>query len=393
MHVLYLNTEDLSRDVSSGRVHFWALAKWMARAGCRVTISAPRYRGAIVDVPPPLGRLLFAVPFKNSVSLFLFECLLFLSLPWIALRHRPDVVLVRGGGPGWIPGLVFLGFRLFGIPVVLECNGITWLEFAERGFSSAVVWMVRRSAWQQAWTCNRLIAVTREIGDAYCALAGRPLEDAVEIPNGVDPTEFQLTEESRRLARKRFGIGADQCVAGYVGSFSVWHGIPEIIDAAEILRSRGTPEVLFVLIGKGERFAFAHSEQARLDLPNLRLEGSARNREELRDWMSCFDIGLCTNHPVHSCSPLKFFEYLACGIPVVASGSPQMLRLIDIEGSGIRMDSPSGAEIADAVAAIRRDAHHWREVGRENRRLAEQTHSWQRVAERVIGVMTDVLRR
>ena len=129
MNVLYLNTEDLAKGVASGRVHFWAICGAMRDLGCRVSVVAPRYHGALIKLPTGISGFLLPVPFKNFISLLLFEILLLLSIPWIVLRYRPAALLVRGGGPGFIPGLIFWGFRMLGVRVVLECNGITWEEF------------------------------------------------------------------------------------------------------------------------------------------------------------------------------------------------------------------------------------------------------------------------
>ena len=387
MHLLYLNTEDLSREVSAGRVHFWAVARGLAALGCRVTVVAPRYRGKQISLPSGIFGLFLPVPFKNALSLLAFELQLLLLIPWLVVRQRPTSVLVRGGGPAWIPALSFIAFRLCGVPVTLECNGIAWEELVKRQASPLLVWFVRFSAWQQARTCNRIIGVTREIGDAYCDLARRPRAVATEIPNGVDPGELSVSEEERLAARRAQGIPDDCLVVGYVGSFTVWHGIPEVLDAAASLRALGVDNVVFLLAGTGEFLAEAHRRKEAGALENVRFLGQARDRNELRCWMASFDVGLCTNRPGHW-SPLKFFEYLALGIPIIGSGVPQVLRILREADAGIAMETPSGEQIADVVRTILDNRERWNEVGRKNRQLAESVHSWANVAEQVRAVLS-----
>ena len=180
--------------------------------------------------------------------------------------------------------------------------------------------MVRFSAWQQARTCHHIMGVTQEIGQAYCNLAGRPVTDATEIPNGVDPSEFTVDLDTRLAARHKRSISPTQFVVGYVGSFSVWHGIPALLEAVEILQQTRPGEILFALVGNGECFAEATRCKEQKQLDNLWLPGPARDRQDLHGWMTCFDVGLCTNLPIQG-SPLKYFEYLACGIPVLGSGA------------------------------------------------------------------------
>lgn len=386
MNVLYVNTEDLSKGVASGRVHFWAICRAMRDLGCRVTVVAPRYHALPIKLPDGISGFLLPVPFKNFISLLLFELLLLLSIPWVVLRYRPAALLVRGGGPGFIPGLIFLGFRMLGVRVVLECNGITWEEFQQRGFSAAVTRMVRFSAWQQARACHHVIGVTQEIGQTYCRLAGRPLTDACEIPNGVDPDEFNIDHDLRHRERQQRRILPAQFVVGYVGSFSVWHGILPILDAVEILRQTRPTEVLFVLVGDGECFAEASQRKELRHLDNLLLPGAASDRHDLRGWMTCFDVGLCPNMPAHG-SPLKYFEYLACGIPVIGSGAPQLLRFIRSDNTGVALDVLNGEAIAEAIEQMLSRRETWQRVGVHNRKLAAEKHSWKHVAARVVEVL------
>jgi glycosyltransferase involved in cell wall biosynthesis len=386
MNVLYLNTEDLTQDVSSGRVHFWAICRELQRMGANVTVVAPgyRFRKIVPAIDVPCWGI--TVPLKNFISLLLFEIALLFSVPWIVLRKRPEALLVRGGGPGFIPGLVFFAFRLFGVRVVLECNGITWEEFRERGFPVPVSWMVRFSAWQSALACHHIIGVTREIADAYCDLASRPRTDGTEIANGVDPAEFVFSPSYRKRIRAERSVPEDAFIVGYVGAFSVWHGIPLMVDAAEILHKKHNQVVRFVLVGTGECYREAEAKREAGNLENLLLTGQATSRQDLSAWMACFDVGLCINLPSQR-SPLKYFEYLACGIPVIGSGVPQLARLIDGDKTGIFLAAATGEKIAEAIESMHSERSHWSTVGARNRLLSEQQHSWQSVARQVYDLL------
>ena len=88
-------------------------------------------------------------------------------------------------------------------------------------------------------------------------------------------------------------------------------------------------------------------------------------------------------------SPLKYFEYLACGIPVLGSGAPQLIRLIRSDNTGIAMDLPSGPAIAQALEQMLADRSAWKKVGENNRTLAEEKYSWRKVAERVMNIVRE----
>lgn len=386
MNVLYLNTEDLTRDVSSGRVHFWAICHELRELGANVTIIAPRYRCRPLRPFVNVRCLGIPVPFKNFISLLLFECALLVLVPLIVLRFRPHALLVRGGGPGIAIGLVFLFFRLFGVRVVLECNGITWDEFRERHYSRFVTSIVRFGAMQQAAFCHHIIGVTQEIADAYCDLANRSRTHGTEIANGVYPEDFTFTQDERRKAREDRNIASSQFVVGYVGAFSVWHAIPLIIDAAQILHAKYGSKICFALVGDGDDLMVAKARKQDLGLENLLLPGAALSRDDLQQWMSCFDLGLCINLPTHR-SPLKYFECLARGIPVIGSGAPQLQRMIESDHTGLYLPQLSDAALADAIEQIYLAPETWRVVGEHNQRLAREQHTWRQVAERVYAVL------
>ena len=221
-----MTTEDLSVGSTSGKVHFLAVSRELHKLGHQVTILSPRYGSDEISLPDEFAGLHYWVPGKNALGLFWF------AATWIKLRYRPDVLLVRGGGPGWIPGIFFCLFRLLGIPVVLECNGITWTEFAQRGFSRLATKLVYFSAWQQAVSANRLIGVTREIADAYAKLGRRCPSKSNAISNGTYPEQFNFSKQKRLASRQRLGIPADALVVGYVGAFSRWHGVTRVAQAA-----------------------------------------------------------------------------------------------------------------------------------------------------------------
>jgi len=384
-----MTTEDLSIGSTSGKVHFLAVSRELLKLGHQVTILSPRYGSGEISLPDKLFGLHYWVPGKNALGLFWFEVWLAFVAAWIKLRYRPDVLLVRGGGPGWIPGLFFYVFRLWGIPVVLECNGITWTEFAQRGFSRLATKLVYFSAWQQAVSANRLIGVTSEIADAYAKLGRRCPSKSYAISNGTYPEQFNFSKQKRLASRQRLGISDGALVVGYVGAFSRWHGVTQIAQAAkELQEGSGQENVLFLLVGSGNSWNDVDDLRKTLHLENIRLTGQSVDREELRDLVACFDVGLCTYTSIHG-SSLKLFEYMAAGIPILASGFPEVLRIVKEHEVGIVLDSPTPQAITDSIRTILHDREHWQNVGLRGREVVAQNYSWSHTARHVERVLLD----
>ena len=75
-------------------------------------------------------------------------------------------------------------------------------------------------------------------------------------------------------------------------------------------------------------------------------------------------------------SPLKVFEYMASGLPVVAPALPRLRALVENGREGILYHPPTPAALADALSALR-DPDVRARMGRAARARAESEYSWQ----------------
>jgi glycosyltransferase involved in cell wall biosynthesis len=158
----------------------------------------------------------------------------------------------------------------------------------------------------------------------------------------------------------------------YVGGISRIRGILEIIDAAELAGVR------LILAGQ-----FISEE--------LRAEAMARpgwkwveelgmiSRDATVQVMRRSFAGLVVLHatPNHIVSePNKMFEYMAAGLPVIASDFPLWRRFVENEGAGVVVDPMDRARVAEEIRKLRDNPEHARQLGIRGRHAVEEIYNW-----------------
>jgi glycosyltransferase involved in cell wall biosynthesis len=80
----------------------------------------------------------------------------------------------------------------------------------------------------------------------------------------------------------------------------------------------------------------------------------------------------------------KFFEFMAFGLPIIASDFPAWRRLISDQGVGICVDPENPQAVAAAVRRLRGNPSEAEEMGRRGRELVRQFYNWEVQAKRLI---------
>lgn len=198
-------------------------------------------------------------------------------------------------------------------------------------------------------------------------------------PTTVDVNNFPLIKEFENTAR--WAEKNDQVC--YIGSISAMRGIREMVRACEFLKSPAR-------LGIGGRFAESALESEVAGFPGWRRVDALGflDRAAVRDVMARSKAGLVTLHPAINyldALPIKMFEYMAAGIPVIASNFPLWRKIIEGNQCGLCVDQSDPKEIAAAIDYLIWNPEIAEQMGRNGHNAILNEYNWPTESDKLIG--------
>jgi len=164
--------------------------------------------------------------------------------------------------------------------------------------------------------------------------------------------------------------------AVYVGSMEVGRGAREIVAAASLLAKRIPSKV--VLVGGIDPPEFRNELSLLSGWKHVEHVGFQDRRGVLR-YLTSARVGIVVLHPTPgfvNSQPVKLFEYMAAGLPVVASNFPDWKKFVDEIGCGISVDPRDAEHIADAIQWLLEHPQESKQMGERGQEAVRSTYNW-----------------
>ena len=381
MRILYAAIDQRVPGTDGGSVHVGSVASGLAALGHEVHALATAGEGA----PPEPAHWHAESPVLGIRQLRLFSTG---RVTKLARELRPDVVIERYynfGGEG------VLAARQVGALMVLEVNApVVDYPGARKRLVDRLLLVEPMRRWRE-WQCARadlIVTPTAAILPSWVSP-----DKIVELEWGADTRRFRPDATGPVPFHREPG----ETVVVFAGAFRAWHGARTLVEAVRELRRRGQNRVRAVFIGEGPTL----DDVRRLAQGVTGIEFTGRiSHEQMPSALAAADVGVApfevTAHPPLALgfywSPLKLFEYMAAGLPVVA---PRIDRLSDLarhEQEGLLYDPAGPDGLVTALERLTDPAYRAR-LGTAARRRAETTFGWDTHCRALELAMTTALAR
>jgi glycosyltransferase involved in cell wall biosynthesis len=195
--------------------------------------------------------------------------------------------------------------------------------------------------------------------------------------------ELQSVEEARR--NLPIDLAPEDFVIGFVGSMKRRHGLESLVSAFSQFRNRRENGSRLLLVGDGPLRKDLEKLVTRMGLRSEVAFAGSVPHTAVPLYMAACDVLYGVVDPDTVSNPIKCYEYLACGRPVITSEDEAFDFVHDNElGRTIRSLEP--AEIAVAMEALRSVGEPTRRaMGIRGRNYILEHHTWERFANVVIS--------
>jgi glycosyltransferase involved in cell wall biosynthesis len=182
----------------------------------------------------------------------------------------------------------------------------------------------------------------------------------------------------------------DTAVA-YVGGITVARGIREMVTAFSLLPEDYAAELHLAGIYspenlRGELVKARGWERVR--------ELGFLDRSGVREALGKVKAGLVliTPEPRYQVAwPVKMFEYMSAGIPVIVSGFPLWRSIVEVAGCGILVDPLDSRAIADAIKYLLDHPEEAEAMGQRGRRAVEELYNWKTEEKKLLALYRELL--
>ncbi|MBN2105574.1 glycosyltransferase family 4 protein [bacterium] len=302
----------------------------------------------------------------------------------ILQNNKPDVLIARLDSHVFSPPILSRHFQL---PYIAEVDSPVMYEirhFAK--FYYSPYGLLDRLEMAFILNASKAFCVSQQLKQHYVE-RGVPSNHLTVIPNGADISRFH-PDTLNHTMRENLKID-DYVVIGFIGSFQLWHGVEQLKALIDALLTRHD-RAAFLLVGKGrpmQRSLQQYVQSRKIANRVCMIEYVPHH--EIPALIHAMDIVLAPYPylPFFYYSPVKIYEYLACGKPVVASRIGQIPEIIEHRKNGMLCEPGNIQEFIDCIDQLINNTGLRKDIGQAAADDILKHHTWHHRASQLLSLI------
>jgi len=362
-------------------VRIYEEARALKAAGNEVHILTYHLGRDMPDIP--VTRIP-AIPWYNKLEagpswhkIYLDAMLLFKAVPLI-VKFRPHIIHAH------LHEGAFIGYflkRMFRLPLIFDYQGSLTGECIDHGFFSASSFAARTFKQIESMINNfadKIItsssAADNELVNSWSVAPGK----VVPVIDGVDTDAFRPLPQDE--CREQAAIPRDVPVVAYLGVLSSYQGTDLLLDCIETLKRMGSSAHFLIMGFPCEQYRATAEARGIGDV--ITFTGKI-DYKDASTMLSAADIAVAPKLSLTEANG-KLFNYMACGLPVVAFDTPVNREVLG--DTGIYARYADSEAMALLIAKLLSDDKARKKLSVRVREKAVNEHSWKTRADKLVDV-------
>lgn len=285
--------------------------------------------------------------------------------------------------PELIPFGLFL--RILGKKVIydvhedypLDIQSRYWLPFWMKSLTS---WFFKRFENFSARYFNCVVSATPAIAKRF-----KQIND-----NTVTVQNFPRLNELSTPGKEIIWQDRSDAVI-FAGGFDISRGIKETVEAIKLVQKK--LKVQLILAGRFSPKSLQNDIQKLPGWKHVEYRGFV-SRKKLAELLRVVKAGLDFRHPESQYQvayPIKIFEYMSVGIPVIISNFPLWQKIVDSAGCGLLVNPLDPQAIAESIIYILENPEEAEEMGKRGKKAIEEIYNWSNEEIKLLEAYKDLL--
>lgn len=234
---------------------------------------------------------------------------------------------------------------------------------------------------------SKIISVTPNIKNKLRETHNIPEDKIVVIENGANTDLFKPI--NMKKAKKTLNLEERNRYIIFVGNLAPWQGVEYLVKAAPSILNE-IPDIKFLIVGDGsmkeELLKIIHD----LNLQDYFIFTGMVPYEKVPLYVNSGELCVAYKIPIRSgYSALKFYEYMACGKPIVGS-KVTGFEILEQQNAGVLVEPQSPEKLAEEIIKLLKDEKLREQMGINGRKFLIENNSWDTVTGKILKILSDI---